>query len=197
MLSKKLILTDEVVDAINEELEYTSTLQDQGRADKADYGVEGQLLTLKHYTDKAISEWVMNPGSHEALHELRKCASIAVRALITHGCPRRFESQPFDSSLCLSDCTRCSGKFCEDHGHLRCDCDCLARHTANVKVGAANRETKELKRLWSLLDDISTAGDMYKPEQNSYFKYVTRKCESRDGIISSDGHVLFVDGKQT
>lgn len=55
------------------------------------------------------------------------------------------------------------------------------------------RLERELKRLWSLLDDISAAGDWFKPKINSYFRYVNAKCESRDGIITSDGYKLLID----
>jgi len=45
--------------------------------------------------------------------------------------------------------------------------------------------------LWKLLDDISTAGDMFKPEINGYFKYVNRKCEERSLVANSkDGQTL-------
>ena len=48
----------------------------------------------------------------------------------------------------------------------------------------------EAERLWSLLDDISTLGDTYKPEINGYFKAVNGRCESRNGMITSDGYKL-------
>ncbi len=48
--------------------------------------------------------------------------------------------------------------------------------------------------LWSLLDDISTAGDMYKPEINGYFKYVSKKCEERSAVANSlDGQTLTIN----
>ncbi len=52
----------------------------------------------------------------------------------------------------------------------------------------------ECKRLWALLDDISTAGDMFKPQIDVYFKYVNKKCDERDGLFTSDGYdILLVD----
>lgn len=45
--------------------------------------------------------------------------------------------------------------------------------------------------LWELLDDISTFGDMYKPEINPYFEAVSRQCEKRHRYLSSDGYELF------
>lgn len=53
--------------------------------------------------------------------------------------------------------------------------------------------TKELKRLWILLDDISTAGDMFKPEITNYFRYVNKKCDERDGLLYSDGYELYLN----
>lgn len=48
------------------------------------------------------------------------------------------------------------------------------------------------KALWKLLDDIDTAGDMFKPEQTGYSEYVQRKCEEREKYIVSDGYELFL-----
>ena len=89
MDTRVLQLTPEVIDAINGELAYVATLQEQGRADKGHYGTEGQLLTLNTYARKAIDAWVMNASDSQALDELRKCAAIAIRALLTEGCPTR------------------------------------------------------------------------------------------------------------
>jgi phosphopantothenate synthetase len=82
-------MTPDVIEALNEELEYTETLQAQGRADANDYGVSGQLTTLATYFRRAQDAWTMNPGNEPCLDELRKVAAIAIRALIRHGCPRR------------------------------------------------------------------------------------------------------------
>ena len=94
MDTRKLRITSQVIQAINEELDYVGTLSEQGRSDKQHHGAAGQLLTLKVYTDKAIVAWVNNPGNAEALHQLRKCAAIAVRAMLTEGCLKR--SDPDD-----------------------------------------------------------------------------------------------------
>jgi len=51
----------------------------------------------------------------------------------------------------------------------------------------------QIAYLWKLLDDISTAGDMYKPEINKYFEYVNRKCEDRSDVANSfDGMTLTI-----
>lgn len=42
--------------------------------------------------------------------------------------------------------------------------------------------------LWQLLDDIDTAGDMFKPEINPYFKYVNKKAAERFKQMESDGY---------
>jgi hypothetical protein len=66
---------------------------------------------------------------------------------------------------------------------------------AEVKLAAAEQGMDaargEAERLWCLLDDISTAGDMFKPPIDSHFKYINRKCDERDGEITSDGYKLF------
>lgn len=43
------------------------------------------------------------------------------------------------------------------------------------------------ERLWALLDDVSTAGDMFKPELTSYVRYVDGKAEERSKYLESDG----------
>jgi hypothetical protein len=46
--------------------------------------------------------------------------------------------------------------------------------------------------LWDLLDDISTAGDMFKPRLDDPFvTYVLWKCEERNRAFTSDGYDLF------
>ncbi len=82
-------ITPEVVTAINEELAYVATLSELGRSDTVHYGTAGQVLTLAEYSQQAVTDWVTNPGNDNALHTLRKCAAIAIRALLTEGCPRR------------------------------------------------------------------------------------------------------------
>ena len=48
----------------------------------------------------------------------------------------------------------------------------------------------EAEKLWGYLDDISTYGDIYKPEINNYFKKVSELCEFRHENITSDGYIL-------
>lgn len=91
MKNTLLKLTPEVIAAIDEELSYMASLQDLGRADAEDHGVPGQIVTLATYARKAQDAWVNNAGEQQSLHELRKVATIAIRALLLHGCPRREE----------------------------------------------------------------------------------------------------------
>jgi len=44
-----------------------------------------------------------------------------------------------------------------------------------VAAQAWNEQQEHIEKLLDLLDDIDTAGDMFKPEINEYFKYVQRK----------------------
>jgi len=62
------------------------------------------------------------------------------------------------------------------------------------KIKAAfsdQRITEREKALWDLLDDIDTAGDLFKPEITGYFKYVNRKTQERHKYLRSDGYELF------
>ena len=49
--------------------------------------------------------------------------------------------------------------------------------------------------LWKLLDDVDTAGDMFKPPIDSFFKYVTNKAELRHKYLKSDGYNLILTEK--
>jgi hypothetical protein len=82
-------MTPEVIEAINEELAYQSTLQGSGRADAREHGVEGQLVTQATYVRKAVDAWALSAGDEAALDQLRKVAAFAVRALVQYGCPKR------------------------------------------------------------------------------------------------------------
>lgn len=86
----EIALTPEVITAINEELAYQSTLEGSGRADAVDHGVAGQLVALNVYTQEAMVAWAKTAGDDAALAALRKVAAIAVRALVQHGCPKRY-----------------------------------------------------------------------------------------------------------
>lgn len=56
----------------------------------------------------------------------------------------------------------------------------------------SEQKWKEIaEQLWTLLDDIDTASDMFKPEMNNFYKYTMRKVEARFKLIGSDGYKLF------
>ena len=46
------------------------------------------------------------------------------------------------------------------------------------------------EKLWTLLDDVDTAGDMFKPPINGFFEYVIGKSEQRHRYLRSDGYSL-------
>ena len=51
----------------------------------------------------------------------------------------------------------------------------------------------QITMLWKLLDDISTAGDAFKPEITPYFKFVNERCEERSLVANSlDGQTLTI-----
>ena len=55
---------------------------------------------------------------------------------------------------------------------------------------------KSAECLWEILDDISTAGDAFKPDLNDPFvKYVLDKCEQKNKHFDSDGYNLFFKGQ--
>lgn len=54
----------------------------------------------------------------------------------------------------------------------------------------SDREIAE--KLWNLLDDIDTATDMFKPNNNDPFtKYIYKKVAERFKYLTSDGHNLY------
>lgn len=81
----------------------------------------------------------------------------------------------------------------------QCWCD---EETKNIVMDVAlavafakrlDEKDKQITLLWDLLDDISTAGDMYKPEHTNYFKYVDGRCEERSQVAQSlDGYTLTI-----
>jgi hypothetical protein len=50
---------------------------------------------------------------------------------------------------------------------------------------------EKAEALWALLDDVDTAGDMFKPEITAYFKYVNKKSQERFQHLTSDGYNIF------
>ncbi len=82
----------------------------------------------------------------------------------------------------------------------QCWCDEDTKNTimdTNLAIAFAKRlddKNQQITILWDLLDDISTAGDMFKPEHTAYFKYVNTKCELRSSVANSlDGYELTIN----
>jgi hypothetical protein len=52
------------------------------------------------------------------------------------------------------------------------------------------------EKLWSLLDDIDTASDMFKPSDEvgyrKFYEYTMRRVGERQAILVSDGYDLFL-----
>jgi len=60
--------------------------------------------------------------------------------------------------------------------------------------GKVNHKDEQIAFLWKLLDDISTAGDMFKPEINGYFNTVNKLCDERGLVANSpDGQTLEIE----
>jgi len=84
-------LSQDVIDAINSELEYQNSFADTDRSDGLDHGVVGQLTTLRVYMRKAEEAWVHGADEEKTLRALRKVAAIACRAMLLYGAhPRTF-----------------------------------------------------------------------------------------------------------
>lgn len=49
-----------------------------------------------------------------------------------------------------------------------------------------------VETLWDLLDDIDTAGDMFKERDDAYRSYVQQKQRMRFRVLMSDGYELFL-----
>ena len=89
MDANKIQLTEEVIQAINEELEYQNNMHNTDRANTSDNGLAGQVVTLQHYAQDAITSWTLSNNDTPCLNNMRKIAATAIRALIRFGCPRR------------------------------------------------------------------------------------------------------------
>lgn len=87
-------------------------------------------------------------------------------------------------------CERCGTKYWLPDGK-KCECPKdVMLEALELSFKLLTQTRTEAERLWGLLDDISTLGDMMKPEINHYFNAIHRKVEKRHGIITSDGHKL-------
>lgn len=50
-------------------------------------------------------------------------------------------------------------------------------------------------KLYQIIDDIDTAGDMFKPPDSSYVKYIYNQIAKKNSLITSDGYKLFYINK--
>ena len=81
---------------------------------------------------------------------------------------------------------------------MRIACTNCTKWSDALDIAEAERDIylKEAKRLWRLLDDISTAGDVFKPGQTEYVKAVDKRCDKREGLLVSDGYeILLKEGR--
>lgn len=84
------ITRQEVYLAIDTERNYQDNLGPE-RRDKREMVTGEELVLLKAYVDRAFANWTNIPGENPeiTLHDLRKVAAIAVRAMENHGAPLR------------------------------------------------------------------------------------------------------------
>jgi len=59
-----------------------------------------------------------------------------------------------------------------------------------MKNQTSDEPTKTEVALWSLLDDIDTATDLYKPEKTPFLEYMYKKIAERHEHLFSDGYTL-------
>ena len=61
-------------------------------------------------------------------------------------------------------------------------------------AGSSSIDRKQAEFLWELLDDIDTAGDMFKPRDldswERYYSWINKKLRKRFEIFKSDGYKL-------
>ncbi len=76
----------QVFDAIVGEMRYQA---DRATNDEWDHEnvppVAAEILLIEEYVAKARTQYTVNPGDEQALHELRKVAAMCVRAMVNHG----------------------------------------------------------------------------------------------------------------
>lgn len=60
-----------------------------------------------------------------------------------------------------------------------------------VEKPATLEEWREkAEKLWAMLDDIDTYGDVFKPKASAYFAAVNNKAAERHDILKSDGYKI-------
>jgi hypothetical protein len=65
-----------------------------------------------------------------------------------------------------------------------------------AEVTDADQLREMADKLWSLLDDIDTASDQFKPSNEAgcrrFYEYAMKKAGARHAIITSDGYDLYL-----
>lgn len=82
----------EVYKLIDGEREYQDSLRYDGvnaRFGDMEHEVGEYLVMFATYLRKAEDGWTLNKGNDQALHQIRKLATIAVRCMEEHGAPTR------------------------------------------------------------------------------------------------------------
>ena len=75
------------------ERHYQDAQLEKGRFQQSIHTVGEELLLMKVYLDRAITEYANNFGDAPALHGIRKVAALAVRCMENHGAlPRELTS---------------------------------------------------------------------------------------------------------
>ena len=69
-----------------------------------------------------------------------------------------------------------------------------------AEVTDADQLREMADKLWSLLDDIDTASDAFKPSDEAgyrrFYEYAMKKAVARHAIITSDGYDLYLPNAQ-
>lgn len=78
----------EVYGAIDRERDYQNSLSPM-RTNEPVHSVGDELTMLATYLRKAQDAYTSTPGVDAAMHEIRKVAALAVRAMENHGAPTR------------------------------------------------------------------------------------------------------------
>lgn len=78
----------DVYSAIDGERYYQDSLSSM-RTNEPTHSVGDELTMLVTYLRKAQDDYTNHPGVEAAMHQIRKVAAIAVRAMENHGAPKR------------------------------------------------------------------------------------------------------------
>jgi hypothetical protein len=77
----------EVYEAVDSEREYQDALK--GIRSTRDRTLGDFLVLLNHYIVEANQSYVRNRSATQSMHEIRKIAAIAIKAMEVNGAPKR------------------------------------------------------------------------------------------------------------